>query len=106
MTWNAMLENEDANGLTDRIALSHHLAELAEHFAQEASLWKLPEAQEALMHSARLLADQARAALHNDTLDVLHAYADAATILIENVIGTRRFFHVILTPPNGRGTRD
>lgn len=99
MTWNAMLEDEAANSLTDRIALSHHLSELSEQFAQEATFWALHEAKEALTHSARLLADQSRAALHANTLDVLQAYADAATILITNVVGTRRFFHVILTPP-------
>lgn len=99
MTWNAMLENEDENGLTDRIALSNELSNLSERYAQEATQWSLPEAKDALLHAARLLADQSRAALHSARLDVLTAFAEAAVILIANVVGTRRFFHVILTPP-------
>lgn len=99
MKWDAMLDNEDELGLTDRIALGNELASLSERFADEATKWALPEAKEALMHSARLLADQSRAALHADRLDVLQAYADAAVILVTNVVGTRRFFQVILTPP-------
>ncbi len=106
MTWNAMLENEDENGLTDRIALSNELSNLSERYAHEATQWSLPEAKDALLHAARLLADQSRAALHSTRLDVLTAFAEAAVILIANVVGTRRFFHVILTPPNGRGDRD
>lgn len=84
----------------DRVALSNELAELAEKFAAEAQLWKLPEAQAECERTARHLAELARVALwQQSNIETLTAYADAARLLAAHIEGTRRFFKIILTPP-------
>src|SRR4051794_11100013 len=92
MSWNAMLEDEQARGLTDRIALSHELATLSERFTDEAQQWKEPGSKEALNRDARLLAELSRHALSGTANEsVVTSYAEAAAILITNVAATRRF---------------
>jgi hypothetical protein len=87
---------------TERVALSNELSTLAERFAIEATLWKLSEAKSECERVARYLAQLARAALSNGDIEVINAYAEASRILIDNVVGTRRFFHVIGMHPSVR----
>lgn len=84
----------------DRVALSRQLGELAERFAVEATLWKLPEAQQECMRTARHLGELSRQALWQQSdLERLAGWADAAQLLAAHIEGTRRFFKIILTPP-------
>lgn len=81
---------------TERIALSNELSNLAERFAIEATLWALPEAKAECARVARYLAQLARAALSsNGNVEVINAYAEASRVLIDHVVGVRRFFHAV-----------
>lgn len=83
----------------DRLALSAELANLAERFMIEATLWRLPEAREECERTAAHLMELSRLALwHRSNIDTLTAYADAARLLVAHIEGTRRFFKIILTP--------
>ncbi|MBD3941965.1 hypothetical protein IF188_09685 [Microbacterium sp. NEAU-LLC] len=85
----------------DRLALSHELASLAERFAIEATLWREPSAREECERTARHLAELSRLAIWSSSnIETLTAYADAARLLAGHIEGTRRFFKIILTPPN------
>ena len=84
---------------TERVALSNELSNLAERFAIEATLWALPEAKAECDRVARYLAQLARAALSNGNVEVINAYAEASRVLIDHIVGVRRFFHVIGTHP-------
>lgn len=83
----------------DRVSTSNHLHELAESFALEATMWAEPRSKNELLRTARRLADIARAVVTSADLDKARAYADAATMILRNVQGTRRFFQTVLTPP-------
>lgn len=84
---------------TDRLALSHELAQLADRFMLEAALWRDPEAKRELERTARHLAELSRGTLWTSDLPKLEQYARAGDLLIRNVEGVRRFFRIILTPP-------
>lgn len=84
----------------DRIALSRELAELADRFLLEATMWALPDAKRECERVGRHLAQLSRSALWSGTqVTTLEEYARAADILIRNIEGTRRFFRTVLTPP-------
>lgn len=82
---------------TDRIALSAELSLTAERFLIEASLWKIPEARRECERVARYLVTLSRSVLTGGEVDVVGAYADASRVLIDTVVGTRRFFQTIST---------
>lgn len=84
---------------TDRIALSHELSCISERFAIEASLWAMAEARQECERVARYLAELSRAVLTGGDVAIVSAYAEASRLLIDNVVGTRRFFQTILTEP-------
>jgi len=85
----------------DRLALSSELANLAERFTIEASLWREPSAREECERTARHLMELSRVALWSQSnIETLTGYADAARLLAGHIEGTRRFFKIILTPPN------
>ena len=84
---------------TDRIALSSELLSLAEAFAIEASMWA-EGCREELRRNSQQLATLGRAVLATSDLQQADAFARAARRILGNVQGTRRFFGVILTPPN------
>lgn len=85
---------------TDRIALSHELSATSERFAIEASLWRLPEAKAECERVAGYLATLSRNVLTGGEIEIVAAYADASRLLIDNIVGTRRFFQIINTPPH------
>ena len=89
-------------GLVDRVALSRELADLADRFLLEATLWHEPGARAECERVGRHLAQLSRGALWADQLTTLDEYARAADLLIRNVEGTRRFFKIVLTPPRIR----
>lgn len=85
---------------TDRLALSSELAATAERFAIEASLWKLREAKAECERVAGYLATLSRSVLTSGETDIVAAYADASRLLIDNIVGTRRFFQTVNTQPH------
>lgn len=87
---------------TDRIALSSELSCIAERFAIEASLWALPEAKSECQRVAGYLATLSRNVLTGGDKSVITAYAEAARLLIDNIVGVRRFFQTINTQPKVR----
>lgn len=87
----------------DRIALSSELLTLADRFAIESTLWADAGCRAQLEHDARLLATIGRAVLGTADLLKAQAFAHAATTIIANVEGTRRFFGSVLTPPRPKG---
>lgn len=87
---------------TDRIALSHELSCISERFAIEATLWSLVEARQECERVARYLAQLSRSVLTGGDVDIVSAYAEASRLLIDNVVGVRRFFHTIITEPSVR----
>lgn len=87
---------------TDRIALSSELACLAERFAIEATLWALPEAKSECQRVAGYLATLGRNVLTSGDVEIVSAYAEASRLLIDNVVGVRRFFQTINTQPKVR----
>lgn len=95
-----MNTNHDEPTNTDRIALSNNLYELAESFALEATLWTSSDAQLQCARTGRLLAEVARQLLSGRAdYTKAEAFQDAATLLLANVVGCRRFFASLLTPP-------
>jgi len=90
---------------TDRIALSAELSCIAERFAIEASLWALPDARRECERVAGYLATLSRNVLTGGDVDIVSAYAEASRLLIDNVVGVRRFFQTITTQPRVRGRR-
>lgn len=85
----------------DRIALSNHLYELAESFALEATLWTSTDAQLNCARSGRQLAEVARHVVAGRAdMAKAQAFADAATMIYRSVVGSRRFFTSVLTPPS------
>lgn len=87
---------------TDRIALSSELSCIAERFAIEATLWALPEAKSECQRVAGYLATLSRNVLTGGDVDIVNAYAEASRLLIDNVVGVRRFFQTITTEPRVR----
>lgn len=87
---------------TDRIALSAMLSDLSERFTLEATLWNHEPAVTECNRVARYLAQLARGVLTAGDLEVINAYAEAARILIGNIVGVRRFFTTITTLPSVR----
>lgn len=86
--------------LTDRIALSNQLYELAESFALEATLWTSTDAQTNCARSGRQLAEVARLLISGRAnYAKAQAFAEAATLIYRNVVACRRFFASMLTPP-------
>lgn len=83
----------------DRVALSHELLALAERFELEATLWRDRDCRAQLQHNANLLATIGRAVLTDADYDKALAFADVATTAVRNIEGTRRFLHVVATPP-------
>lgn len=84
----------------DRIALSNQLYELAESFALEATLWSSDDARLNCARSGRQLAEVARNVVAGRAdMAKAQAFADAATMIYRSVVGSRRFFTSVLTPP-------
>lgn len=91
--------------LTDRIALSNQLYELAEGFMLEATLWKSSNARLNCARSGRQLAEVARQLLSGRAnYAKAQAFAEAASLILRNVIATRRFFTSVLAEPT-RGAK-
>lgn len=86
--------------LTDRIALSNQLYELAEGFALEATLWTSSDAKLNCARSGRMLTEVARQLLAGRAdYAKAQAFDEAAKLILANVVATRRFFTSLLTPP-------
>lgn len=87
--------------LTDRLALSNQLWELAESFALEATMWKDSDAKVSCARSARQLAEVARQLIAGRAdYAKATAFADAATMIYRSVVSCRRFLTATLTPPS------
>lgn len=99
MSTNVRMEDDGPTDV-DRIALSNSLYELAESFALEATLWTSTDAVNECSRSARLLNEIARGLLNGSAnYAKAEAFHDAAQVILAHVIGCRRFFTSLLTPP-------
>lgn len=87
---------------TDRVALSAELSCISERFAIEASLWAVPGATAECERVARYLAQLSRTVLTGGDPAIIDAYAEASRLLIDNIVGVRRFFQTITTEPRVR----
>lgn len=87
--------------LTDRIALSALLYELADGFAHEAKLWKAADTHSECERTSRHLAELARGVVSGAAdYTKAEAFTEAGTVILGNVIGARRFFASVLAEPS------
>lgn len=86
--------------LTDRVALSNELYELAESFLFEAQQWTSTDARQQCARSGRITAEIARQLLSGRAdYAKATAYVEAGRLILANVVACRRFFTAALTKP-------
>lgn len=90
--------------ITDRIALSAALHQVAEGFVLEAELWtESTDAPPEFMRSARLLSELARHVLTGRAnYAKAEAYHEAGRIKLGQAIAARRFFTALSSAPGNR----
>lgn len=88
----------------DRIALARRLYDLAERYRREADHWNIKG--DPFGDAATTLDAEAYYMTHErpdeETFDVASAYADAYELMIDRIVGVRRFVTVLKTPPTIR----
>lgn len=92
-TWDAMIRDAEARGLTDNIAIAHDLFELAERMTVEADAWTgdgMHRTRRALHHSAQVLEACARQTLRGTDPRVGETFRDTAHRQLKDTIAKRR----------------
>jgi hypothetical protein len=84
--------NADDPGLSERVALSRQLSDLAERCAIESTLWDDPDVVAELTRTGWVLSTLGRAALDADAdqAAILTAYTAAGRMTLGQIEGTRR----------------